>query len=69
MKTFLSKISLWLKPYNYDKRNPYRRYCRACGSTQDMVIYWSGARRWENMGLNGITCKTCGRKANENEFS
>ena len=32
--------------WQYD-RNPYRRYCKHCGTGQSLTQYWHGGTEWE----------------------
>jgi len=41
------------RPWKYDKCNPYRRWCKRCGQQQSVMQYWTGASRWENVGMKG----------------
>ena len=46
--------------FNYDKFNPYRRYCKICGQQQDLYAcsYSSNYTWWEDMyPIYDISCK------------
>lgn len=47
----VKRIWDWLFPWRYDERNPYRRYCKECGTQQSAFSYWSGNRihGWDTM--------------------
>lgn len=52
---------LTVKPTTFrrDERNPYRRYCKACGQQQDFHTMTMASRYgwWEDMGM--IQNKSC----------
>lgn len=58
---FLAALLYWAKPdkgWEYDERNPHRRYCKKCGMQQDCYQYWNGAISWENVKpINYSTCR------------
>lgn len=45
-------FALWPSPWRYDKRNPYRRYCKKCGQQQDQYQHALGAVEWCDMGTS-----------------
>ena len=47
-------LGLWWarasNPWRYDERNPYRRYCKHCGTQQDQYQHALGGVSWEYVG-------------------
>lgn len=55
-------LGRWLSPWRYDKRNPYRRWCKTCGTRQEYFVYNTYPTEipigWETVGHE----YTCSRK-------